>query len=124
MRTGYSVSGSDHSMDNHPGGRCSSKKIITDIHRIGKSGQHKHVISRTESECMNSHTMTYKNQEVEMENNQRLPRLTESESESDSDMEDELMTEGSPRCQHGKERRTKRRAPNQILSKFSQLWSL
>ena len=116
MRTGYSVPGSDHSMDNHPGGRCSSKKIITDIHRIGKSGQHKHVISRTESECMNSHTMTYKNQEVEMENNQRLPRLTESESESDSDTEDEGITAGNHRCRHDKALRSMTHAPRKALS--------
>ena len=115
MRAGYTITGSDRPMDNHPAGRCSSKRIITDIYRIGKLGQHKHVPSRMESESVNCHTMTYKNQEVGMEDKQTPPELTDSESESDSDMEDELRTEGSPRCQHDKELRTKRRAPRKAI---------
>ena len=115
MRTGYKTSGSDRSMNSHPVGRYSSKKITTDTHRIEKLGQHEHVVSRTKCNSENGHTMTYKNQEAGMENKQILPKLIESESESDSDMEDELITKGSSRCQHDKELRTKRRAPQKAI---------
>ena len=73
IKTGYTIPEPDHPMDNHPAGRCLPKRVITDMYRIGKLGQHKHVPSRMESESVNCHTMTYKNQEIEMENNQRPP---------------------------------------------------
>ena len=44
MRTGYKTSGSERSMDSHPVGRYSSKKITTDTHRIKKVGNHEHVV--------------------------------------------------------------------------------
>ena len=116
MGAGYTISGSDHPMDNHPAGRCSSKRFITDIHKIGKLGQRKHVPSRTESESVNCHTMTYKKQEVGMESDQRPPRLIESESESDTDMEDELITEGTLSCQHVKALRTMKHVPRKAIS--------
>ena len=72
-------------MGNHPAGRCFPKRIITDMYRIGKLGQHKHAPSGMESESVNCHTLPYKNQEIEAESNQRPPSLIESEYESDSD---------------------------------------
>ena len=60
-------------MDSHPVGRYSSKKITTDTHRIKKLGNPEHVVSRTKCNPENDHTMTYKNQEVGMEDKQTPP---------------------------------------------------